>query len=72
MWMVAPAWACLRRRFLARLQGPVPTELGQLRSVVKLYLHRNFLTGRVPSEFAMLHSLETLWVRRLLFVFVSH
>ena len=39
------------------LTGTIPEELGDLESVVNVYLHENHLSGKVPSN---LHQLERL------------
>lgn len=43
-----------------RLTGPIPPELGDLRSLVVLSLSENSLTGPIPRELANLHSLNAL------------
>ncbi len=43
-----------------RLTGPIPPELGNLRSVVFMYLGFNDLSGEIPPELGNLHSLWAL------------
>ena len=40
------------------LKGPIPTHLGQLKSLVRLSLQENKLEGELPTELGELQSLE--------------
>ena len=42
------------------LSGPIPTEIGQLRSLINLLLPQNQLTGSIPTELRQLTALFSL------------
>jgi len=44
------------------LSGNIPPALGDLISLVRLYLHDNALTGSIPPDLGNLYSLEQLWL----------
>ena len=44
----------------AELTGTIPTEVGLLTNLQRLWLYRNDLTGSVPSELENLTNLELL------------
>ena len=46
----------------AKLNGTIPAELGALRELTLLYLHRNNLTGEVPGGLNSLSNLERLYL----------
>ncbi len=46
----------------AKLNGTIPTELGNLSELTVLYLHRNNLTGQVPGALDSLSKLEQLYL----------
>ena len=39
--------------------GTIPTELGNLKALDKLYLSDNQLTGTIPSELSSINELDT-------------
>mmetsp|Transcript_2650 Transcript_2650/g.4035 ORF Transcript_2650/g.4035 Transcript_2650/m.4035 type:complete len:118 (+) Transcript_2650:3-356(+) len=43
-----------------RLNGTIPSELGNLMQLATLYLHNNTLTGEIPSEIGKLTQLTKL------------
>jgi hypothetical protein len=44
------------------LDGPIPTEFGQMTSLVSLRLDQNSLTGTFPPELGNLRNLKTILV----------
>ena len=44
------------------LTGDIPTELGNLSNLERLYLHDNQLTGEIPTELGSLSNLERLYL----------
>lgn len=42
------------------LEGPIPKELGGLKSLVTLDLYHNNLTGNIPSSLSSLTNLKLL------------
>ena len=44
------------------LAGDIPTELGNLSNLERLYLHDNQLTGEIPTELGSLSNLERLYL----------
>ena len=44
------------------LEGPIPTELGNLANLERLYLHRNALSGPIPPELGSLANLTRLYL----------
>eukprot|EP01018_Ginkgo_biloba_P021602 Gb_21460 [translate_table: standard] len=44
------------------LRGPIPKTLANCRRLLRLYLRRNQLSGRVPSELGLLSHLELLYL----------
>ena len=42
----------------------LPSELGNLRSLVEMFLHQNSLTGQVPSEFGNSQSLLYMFLNQ--------
>jgi len=42
------------------LTGPIPKELGGLRSLVSLDLYHNILTGSIPASLSKLSNLKFL------------
>ena len=49
----------LRKKGLA---GVIPSELGSLSNLTRLYLNINRLTGQIPKELGRLTNLERLWL----------
>jgi hypothetical protein len=45
-----------------QLTGNIPSELGQLSNLSKLYLQNNQLSGSIPSELGNLSNLDDLWL----------
>lgn len=49
-----------------QLTGTIPTELALLSSTITgLFLHENYLEGKIPSELGLLTNLESLWLHQL-------
>lgn len=44
------------------LNGTIPSELGDITSLVELFLGNNSLTGNIPSEIGNLQFLDILWL----------
>ncbi len=44
------------------VSGPIPTELGNLANLERLYLHENDLSGPIPTELGNLANLERLYL----------
>ncbi|KAM3297785.1 hypothetical protein ACQJBY_039643 [Aegilops geniculata] len=42
------------------ISGPIPTQIGQLGTIQRLFLQRNRLTGSIPMSFGNLSSIETI------------
>lgn len=49
-----------RELYMNELMGPIPAELGQLKSLVSLDLYHNDLTGSLPSSLSNLNNLKFL------------
>jgi len=45
-----------------QLTGSIPSGIGNLNNLERLYLNFNFLTGEIPSELGNLIHLEQLWL----------
>ena len=50
--------------FLNGLYGEIPAELGDLASLLELYLARNNLSGEIPAELGDLTSLQILYLNQ--------
>jgi hypothetical protein len=49
-----------------QLTGTIPSELGLMASsLTALYLHENYLSGKIPSELGLLTNLSSLWLHVL-------
>ena len=44
------------------MTGEIPSELGDLSNLTKLWLYRNRLTGEIPSDLGRLSNLTELWL----------
>lgn len=52
-----------RELYKNNIQGPIPNELGNLKSLISLDLYSNNISGTIPPSLGKLKSLVFLWVR---------
>ena len=52
---------CYRELYKNNIQGTIPAELGNLKSLISLDLYNNNITGNIPRELGMMKSLVFLW-----------
>lgn len=55
-----------RELYMNNLAGPIPKELGGLKSLLSLDLYHNNLTGSIPSSLSKLSNLKFLWASSLI------
>jgi len=51
---------CYRELYKNNIQGTIPAELGNLKSLISLDLYNNNITGNIPRELGMMKSLVFL------------